>query len=80
VTKRQKRLQKIRNNPQSVRFEELHQLLIEYGFQPRQPRGGSSHFIYVRGGLRLTIPLNRPHLKEVYVKRVIRLLEEIDNE
>lgn len=80
MTKRQKRLERIRGNPKNVRFEDLDQLLIAFGFTRRQPRGGSSHYIYARGELRLTIPMNRPHLREVYVKNVLKLLDEIDNE
>ncbi|MBP8950465.1 MAG: hypothetical protein KBG73_16595 [Candidatus Promineofilum sp.] len=80
MSKRQKRLEKIRSNPLNVRFEELDRLLVDYGFQRRQPGGGSSHYIYVRGGTRITIPMNRPHLKAIYVKQVVKLLEEIDNE
>jgi hypothetical protein len=80
VTKRQKRLEQIRNNPKSVRFEDLNQVLIDFGFTRRQPRGGSSHYIYVRDKLRLTIPINRPHLREIYVKNVLKILAEIENE
>jgi hypothetical protein len=80
MTKRQKRLERIRGNPKNVRFEELDRLLIDFGFSRRQPRGGSSHYIYVRDKTRLTIPMNRPHLREVYVRQVLKLLEEIDNE
>jgi len=80
VTKREKRLERIRSNPKNVRFEDLDQLLIDFGFTLRQPRGGSSHYIYVREGFRLTIPINRPHLREVYVKQVLKLLEGIDDE
>jgi hypothetical protein len=43
MSKRQKRLEKIRSNPLNVRFEELDRLLVDYGFQRRQPGGGSSH-------------------------------------
>jgi hypothetical protein len=80
VTKRQKRLERIRGNPKNVRFEELDQLLTDFGFSRRQPRGGSSHYIYVRDKVRLTIPMNRPHLREVYVRQVLKLLEEIGDE
>lgn len=80
MTKRQKRLERIRQNPKAVRFEDLDQLLIDFGFIRRQPRGGSSHYIYVRKEVRLTIPMNRPHLREVYVKNVLKLLDEIENE
>ena len=80
MTKRLKRLERIRSNPTNVRFEELDKLLIDFGFTRRQPRGGSSHYIYVREKLRLTIPMKRPHLKEVYVRNVLKLLDEIENE
>jgi len=80
VTKRQKRLERIRNNPKTVRFEDLDGLLIDFGFKRRQPRSGSSHYIYVRDGLRLTIPMNRPYLREVYIKNVLKMLDEIENE
>lgn len=80
MTKRQKRLERIRDNPKNVRFEDLDQLLFDYGFARRQPRGGSSHYIYTRGKLRLTIPMNRPYLKEVYIRNVLKLLDEIENE
>jgi len=80
VTKREKRLERIRRNPKSVRFEDLDQLLLDYGFARRQPSGGSSHYIYARGDMRLTIPMNRPHLREVYVKSVLKLLDDIEDE
>jgi hypothetical protein len=80
VTKRQKRLERIRGNPKNVRFEDLDRLLIDFGFTRRQPRGGSSHYVYTRGELRLTVPMNRPHLREVYIKNALKLLDEIDNE
>jgi len=35
MAKRDKRLEKIRNNPKDVRFEELDQLLRDYGFERR---------------------------------------------
>lgn len=80
VTKRQKRKERIRNNPTNVRFEDLDRLLLDYEFTRGQPGGGSSHYIYARQGLRITIPMHRPHLKEIYVRNVLKLLDEIDNE
>lgn len=80
MVKRQKRLERIRNNPVNVRFEDLDLLLRDYGFERRQPRGGSSHFIYSKGELRMTVPMKRPFLKAVYVKQVLKLLEELDDE
>ena len=80
MTKREKTLAKLRNNPQSVRFEDLDGLLMAYGFTRRQPSGGSSHYFYYRDTYRVTVPWKRPFVKTVYMKQVLQLLEEIDNE
>ena len=80
MTKRKKRLAKIRSNPKNVRFDDLDQVLRDYGFRRRQPRGGSSHYFYFLGDKRLTIPMKRTFVKTVYVKRILSMLEEIDNE
>lgn len=42
----------------------------------RQPGSGSSHFIYTKGEIQLSVPFRRPFVKEFYVKRVLELLEE----
>jgi hypothetical protein len=44
--KKEKPLQKLKNNPTNVKFETLQSLLLHYGFNERTPRGGSSHFTY----------------------------------
>ncbi len=80
MTKREKRLAKMRSNPKNVRFDDLDRVLRDYGFERRQPGGGSSHHFYFLGDNRLTIPMKRPFVKTVYVKRVLSMLEEIDNE
>jgi hypothetical protein len=80
MTKREKRLAKIRNNPKNVRFEELDHLLRDYGFERRQPSGGSSHYFYICGYHRLTVPKKRPYIKQIYVKQALRQIEEIENE
>jgi len=80
MTKREKRLARIRNNPKNVRFEELDRLLRDYGFERRQPSGGSSHYFYICAHYRLTVPRKRPFIKQIYVKQVIRQLEEMENE
>lgn len=80
MAKHKKRLAKIRQNPKNVRFEVLDRVLRDYGFERRQPRGGSSHYFYFLSEHRLTIPLKRPFVKTVYVKRALSILEEIDRE
>jgi len=46
VTKRQKRLAKIRTNPRQVRFNDLASVLQDAGFEMRQSRRGTSHYVF----------------------------------
>jgi hypothetical protein len=80
MTQREKRLAKIRSNPKNVRFDDLDRVLHDYGFERRQPSSGSSHYFYFLGDKRLTIPMKRPFVKAIYVKQVLSILEEIDDE
>jgi predicted RNA binding protein YcfA (HicA-like mRNA interferase family) len=69
---------RISQHPRSVRFEELAELLRAYGFEVVRIR--SSHHIFQRGGLTVSIPLHRPHLKPVYVQQVLSLLGSDDDD
>ncbi len=71
----EKLLEKIKNNPKQVRFKELDRLLLRAGFSRRQPHGGSSHYTYIKGHARITVPFRQPHIGEAYVKLVIKILE-----
>lgn len=42
----EKLIQRIRNNPQSVRFAEIEKILRALGYELRQPKGGASHWIF----------------------------------
>jgi len=75
MSKFDKLLQKIRNSPKQVRFEELDKILIRESFTRRQPRKGSSHYTYTKGSVRVTVPYNQPHIGEAYVKLAIKALE-----
>ncbi|TGE39376.1 toxin HicA [Desulfosporosinus fructosivorans] len=75
MSKLKKLLERIRNNPKNVRFEELDKILIHYGFTKRQSSGGSSHFYYTKGEKLLSVPFHKPHIKVTYVERAIELLE-----
>jgi predicted RNA binding protein YcfA (HicA-like mRNA interferase family) len=71
-----KLLESLLNNPKDVRFEDLDKLLKAFGYEVRQPGGGSSHYVYSKKGKRMliTIPYRKP-VKQCYVKQVIKLLE-----
>ena len=76
----EKLLQRIRNNPKTVSFDELDKVLRWYGFECRQPKSGSSHYVYILGRHRVAVPYKRPHVKQVYVKEVLDILDQIDEE
>jgi len=82
MSKKEKQLQKIRQNPQNVRFEDLDSLLQECGFSCRQPHGGSSHYVYVleteQQTYQITVPYKRPFVKRVYVKHVLSIIDELN--
>lgn len=79
--KLEKLLQKIKNNPRQIRFEELDKILIRSGFTRHQPGGGSSHYVYTKGTAQISVPKRQPHILSCYVKAAIKTLEGmIDNE
>jgi predicted RNA binding protein YcfA (HicA-like mRNA interferase family) len=45
-----KLMKKIKSNPQNVRFKDLQKLLENHGYTTRQPRGGSSHYVFTKKG------------------------------
>ena len=65
---------KILQNPKDIDFYELRKLLEGFGFECRQPRGGSSHYVFRRAGMMpISVPKNKP-VSRIYVKQVIDLL------
>lgn len=79
MSKKDKLLSRIRQNPKQVRFDELDNILLQIGFRKRQQ---GSHAIYNKGGLRITIPYRKPFVLPIYVKEFLTLidsLEEVSN-
>lgn len=73
----EKLLEKVRNNPKTVTFEEVDKILRRKGYEARQPGGGSSHYTYrKKGHPPLTVPRKEPYIKEEYVKQVISIMDE----
>ena len=77
MSRSRKLLEKIRNNPKAVSFEDLDKALRQAGFVPRQPKSGSSHVFYTLGSYALTVPYKRPYVKEVYVKQALDFIDEV---
>jgi predicted RNA binding protein YcfA (HicA-like mRNA interferase family) len=79
MTRRQKRRQKIAQNPKNVRFEDLRRLLEDYGFELKRTKGSHNSFVGYVGDEKTTIviPFRRP-LQQVYVEKVLSILDEIE--
>ncbi|MBZ0320458.1 MAG: type II toxin-antitoxin system HicA family toxin [Anaerolineae bacterium] len=81
MSKKKKRLEKLRQNPKNVSFEELSQVLSDWGFVLKRT-AGSHHQFEVEVGLNkysITIPFRRP-IKEYYVKEAVSIIDKIINE
>lgn len=65
---------KILANPINIDFNELSRLLEGFGYECRQPGGGSSHYVFRQlGRMPISVPKNKPVNKK-YVTQVIDLL------
>lgn len=71
MTKRDKRIERMRRNPRNVRPADLDAALLSAGFSSHQE---GSHKIYRRNGEKLTVPQHKPFLKPVYVLAALDLL------
>jgi predicted RNA binding protein YcfA (HicA-like mRNA interferase family) len=78
MSKIDKLINSIKNNPTNVKFEDLEKILISYGFEVRQPRGGSSHHTFKKDKYIITIPRHKP-VNKIYVKQFIKIIDEISD-
>ena len=77
MSKGDKRLEAMRRNIRSVRFEDLEKVLLDYGFEVSQPRGGSSHYKYTLGQYRIVMARHEPFIHYKTVKDALDALDEI---
>lgn len=71
---------KVKNNPKTVSFSEADKLLTKAGFKRRQPKSGSSHYVYTKDDKLVAIPKNRPYILEAYVKQMIEAIGDVFEE
>ena len=75
MSKWDKLLLRIHTLSGDLRFEEVKRVLEFYGYEMRQPRGGSSHCTFRKIGRNpITIPMHEP-IKTVYVQMVKEVIE-----
>ena len=80
MSKWDKLLARICGLSRDLRFDELRKVLESYGYEMRQPIGGSSHCTFRKPGCApITIPMHEP-IKKVYVMMVKEVVEsEVSN-
>ncbi len=76
MNKTEKILKKIRQNPKNVRFKDIDKLLLSLGFEKRQ-RGSHATYVLKNQG-RITVPFRKPFILPIYVKEVLKMLDEMD--
>jgi len=74
MSKLNKILEKMRNNPLNWRIDSLKTVAQAHDLEWRQP--GTSHVTFRHpNGAKITIPAHRP-IKPIYIKKFIRLIDE----
>jgi len=69
-----KLLDRLRNSPAGVTFNDIRTLLLREGF--RLDRVTGSHHIFKKSDVTFVIPVHANRVKSVYVKRVVELVEQ----
>lgn len=73
-----KLIKKLKNSPQSMRYNDLKKILENYGYVAKETSGGSSHVTFRKDGCTpVTIPRHEPILK-IYVEMVREVVEKED--
>jgi len=74
MSKKEKLIEAIKNNPTNVKFEDLKKILETLGY--KAINNGGSYYIFTKeNSMSLTIPYKKP-VKVIYVKQVIKIIEE----
>ncbi|MCD6297564.1 MAG: type II toxin-antitoxin system HicA family toxin [Deltaproteobacteria bacterium] len=78
MSKIEKLLNKMRNNPRDWQIDTLKDIAKQFGIDWRQP--GTSHVTFRhKSGAKLSVPARRP-IKAIYIKKFLRLLDEGEGE
>ncbi len=77
MTKREKLRERLKNNPNNVRFSDIRKLLEHENFELDRVTG--SHHIFIKGEVILVIPVHNNRVKTVYVKRVLELIDQAND-
>ena len=74
MTKRDKLLDKLKQRPNNVTFNDVRRVLENEGFELDRMSG--SHHIFLKADIIFVVPSHRNRVKVRYVKRLIEIIEE----
>jgi predicted RNA binding protein YcfA (HicA-like mRNA interferase family) len=78
MSKQEKLRARLKNNPNNATFPDIRKLLGQIGFVLDRITG--SHHIFVKDEITFVIPVHKNKVKTIYVKRVIELIEQTENQ
>jgi len=77
MTKRAKRLQKIRQNPQNVSKEMLDNLLRDYDFSPRGGKGSHTVYQHPNDETPIVVAAHGAHVPVYIVRQILDAIDRI---
>jgi len=78
MSKIRKRFERIINNPESVRWDDLITLLVHYGCCIKD--GTHKIITHPESCNHLSVPVHGNTVKKIYVRKIISFLEEIEDQ
>lgn len=79
MTKAEKTLEKMRNNPRDWQLADLEFIAERFGVALRRGKGSHVSFTHPKWLCILTVPAHRP-IKPIYVKKLIELIDALQGE
>ncbi len=79
MTKADKVLEKMRNNPRDWQMADLEAIAARFGIRVRKGKGSHVSFIHLKWVDILTVPAHRP-VKPIYVKKFVSLIDALKEE
>jgi hypothetical protein len=77
MSKIDKTLERMRNNPRDWRIDDLEAIANRFGIDARK-HGGGSHVVFhhKKSTIEISVPAHKP-VKQVYIKRFLELIDDI---
>ena len=79
MNKQKKKLAKFIRNPTSLRFAEIHNLLISLSFKHKRISGSHNFYQNIKLPADISIPVHSNDCKPIYKKQVAKLIKKIIN-